>query len=70
MYSELSNRIDFANAIDKRKKIKGKPRVYYSPRKCKNTGSYDIMADISEHVTLVQLIDYLGNVNNYASVVE
>ena len=26
-------------------------------------GYCDIMKDISEHVTLVQLMDYLGNVN-------
>ena len=32
-------------------------------------GSYDIMTDISEHVTLVQLMDYLGNVNHAISVV-
>ena len=32
-------------------------------------GSYDIMTDISEHVTLVQLMDSLGNVNNDISVV-
>ena len=32
-------------------------------------GSYDILTDISEHVTLVQLMDYLGNVNHDISVV-
>ena len=32
-------------------------------------GSYDIMKDISEHVTLVQLMDSLGNVNHDISVV-
>ena len=32
-------------------------------------GSYDILTDISEHVTLVQLMDYLGNVNHAISVV-
>ena len=32
-------------------------------------GSYDIMTDISEHVTLVQLMDYLGNANHAISVV-
>ena len=31
--------------------------------------SYDIMTDISEHVTLVQLMDSLGNVNHDISVV-
>ena len=32
-------------------------------------GSYDIMTDISEHVTLVQLIYSLGSVNHVISVV-
>ena len=35
----------------------------------KNKGSYDILKDISEHVTLVQLIHSLGNVNRAISVV-
>ena len=32
-------------------------------------GSYDILSEISEHVTLVKLMDYLGNVNHAISVV-
>ena len=32
-------------------------------------GSYDILTYISEHVTLVKLMDYLGNLNNDISVV-
>ena len=32
-------------------------------------GSSGILTDISEHVTLVQLMDYLGNVNHAISVV-
>ena len=51
------------------KTIKGEPRVYYSLRKYKKMGSYDILTDISEHVTLFQLMDYLGNVNHAISVV-
>ena len=31
--------------------------------------SYDILTGISENVTLVKLMDYLGNVNNAISVV-
>ena len=66
----MGNRIDFENAILKNEKqIQGKPRVYYSLGKYKNTGSYDIMTYISEHVTLVQLMDYLVNVNNAIIVV-
>ena len=37
--------------------------------KYKKKGFYDILKEISEHVTLVQLMDYLGNVNNAISVV-
>ena len=31
--------------------------------------AFDILTDISEHVTLVQLLEYLGNVNHAISVV-
>ena len=37
--------------------------------KYKQTGSYKILKDISENVTLVQLMDSLGNVNHAISVV-
>ena len=66
----MGNCIDFADAILKNeKKIKGEPRVYYSLKKYRNMGSYDILTDIREHVTLVQLMDYLGNFNHAISVV-
>ena len=32
-------------------------------------GSYDILTDWSENVALVQVMDYLGNVNHALSVV-
>ena len=32
-------------------------------------GYFDILTDISEHVILVQLMDYLGNTNHAISVV-
>ena len=32
-------------------------------------GYFDILNDISEHATLVQLMDYPGNVNDAISVV-
>ena len=68
--SKEGNRIDFANAILKNEKtIAGKPRVYYIPRKCKKKGSYDILRDMSEIFTLVQLMDSLGNANHAISVV-
>ena len=70
MKSKLGDRIDFANAILKNEtKIQGEPKVYYSLSKYKKKIYYDIMTDISEHVTLVSLIDYLGNVNHAISVV-
>ena len=37
--------------------------------KYKNKGSYDILSEISIYVTLVQLMDYLGNLNHAISVV-
>ena len=43
--------------------------MYYSLREYNKKAYYDIMTDISEHVTLVSLIDYLGNVNHAISVV-
>ena len=70
MESEVGNRIDFDNAImENGKKLKGKPRVYYSLIKYKKKWSHDIMTDISEHVTFVWLMDSLGNVNHAISVV-
>ena len=49
--------------------MKGEPKVHYSLVKYKKKGSYDILTEISENVTLVQLMDYLGNVNHDISVV-
>ena len=37
-------------------------------RKYKKKGSYDILTDISEHINLVKLMDYLGNDNHDISV--
>ena len=70
MKIKVGNRIDFANAILKNEKIiKGKPRVYYILSKYEKKVSYDILTDISEHVYLFQLMDYLGNVNHAISAV-
>ena len=67
---EVDNHIDFANAIlEKQKKMKGKPRVYYSLKKYKSIGSFKMLTDISEHINLVRLMDYLGNVNYGIGVV-
>ena len=65
----MGDRINFENAILKNeKKIKGEPRVFYSLRRDEKEISYDILTDISEHFTLVQFMDYLGNVNHAISV--
>ena len=42
--------------------------MYYNLRKYKKKGSYDILTDIIENVTLVKLMDSLGNVNHAISV--
>ena len=43
--------------------------MHYSLVKYKKKGSHDILKDISENFTLVQLMDYLENVNHAISVV-
>ena len=66
----MGNYIYFSNAILKNEnKIKGKPIVHYSLRKCKKKVSYDILMYISGKFNLFQLMDYLGNVNHAISVV-
>ena len=66
----MGDRIDFTNAILKSEKtLKGEPRVYYSLKIYKKMGYYDILIDISEHVTLVQLMNSLCRVNHYISFV-
>ena len=66
----MDNPIYFANAILKNENELGsKPRVYYSLRKYKRMGYFAILTDISEHVTLFQLMDSLVNVNYSISVV-
>ena len=43
--------------------------MQYSLVEYKNKGSYDILKDIREHVTLFQLMDYLVDKNHTISVV-
>ena len=43
--------------------------MHYILKKYKKKGSYDILTDISENVTLVQLMDSLVDVNRAISVV-
>ena len=50
------------------KKIKGELKVHYILVKYKKKRSYEILTEISEHVTLVQLMDSLRNMNHAISV--
>ena len=65
-----SDRINFTNAImvDKSRNP-GEQRLHYKLEKMNRTGTFDILNNTSEHVTLLQLMDSLGNVNNAVSVV-
>ena len=66
---EVGNRIDYANDILKNKRINvGEVRVHYNLIKYKKIGEYKLLEDISANVTLVQLMDSLGNVNRAISV--
>ena len=65
----MVNRIGFANALLKSQKNKDEQRVYYRLRKYKEMGYFYIMTDISQHITLVQVMDYLSNDNHAISVV-
>ena len=68
--SEVGNRIDVANDIMKKnKRNKGEVRVHYKLIKYKNMGDFKILEDISANVTLVQLMDSIGNVNHAFCVV-
>ena len=69
MKSEVGNRIDSENDILKKKRKEGETKVHYNLIKYKNKGLYKILEDISENVTIVQLMDSLGNVNHAISVV-
>ena len=52
-----------------RKRNKGETRVHYKLMKYKKIGAYKILEDISANVSLVQLMNSLGNVNHAISVV-
>ena len=66
--SEVGNHIDFANDIMINNKINvGEARVHYKLIKYNKKGEYKILEDISANVTLVQLMDSLGNVNHAIS---
>ena len=52
-----------------RRKIKGEQNLQYNLRIWKKNDDFDILNEISEDVTLVQLMDSLVNVNHAMSVV-
>ena len=59
--SKICNCIDFANAILKNEKnLNAKQECIKARGKIKIRVFYDIMTDISEHVTLVQSMDSIG----------
>ena len=55
--------------MQNRKRNKGEQKLYYNQEKNKKKGEYDIFNDITTNVTLVQLMDSLGNNNHTISVV-
>ena len=55
--------------LKKNKRNKGEPKVHYNLIEYKKMCEYKILEDISENVTLDQLMDSLGNVNHAISVV-
>ena len=51
------------------KRRKGNQHIRYKMENWKKIGTFDILNNISKYVTLVQLMDLLGNINNAVSVV-
>ena len=52
-----------------RRRIKGEHNLQYNMTIWKKNDDYDILNNISEYVTLVQLMDSLVNVNHAISIV-
>ena len=48
---------------------KGEQHLIYNMKICKKKGDFDILNEISENVTLVQLMDTLVNLNHAISIV-
>ena len=66
----FKNIIHFDNAImSNRRRIKGEQNQRYISGDMEENDAFDILNDISEDVTLVQLIYSLGNVNCAISIV-
>ena len=68
--SDVGNCIDFENDISKdNKRNEGESRLHYNLIKYNRNFLYKSLEDISENVTLVQLMHSLINVNHTISVV-
>ena len=52
-----------------RRKIKGEQNIRYNMTIWKKNDAFDILNDMSENVTLVKLMDSLGNSNHAISIV-
>ena len=52
-----------------RRKIKGEQNLRYNMTIRKKNDAFDILNDMSENVTLVQLMDSLGNMSHAISIV-
>ena len=67
---ESKPRIKSANSImlDKARNF-GEKDLRYKLEKWKKAGTFGILNHISEHVTIVQLMESLGNVNHSVSMV-
>ena len=66
---EFKNTIHFDNAITKNRiKIKGEENLQYNLTIWKKNYAFDILNEISEDVTLVQLMGSLGNLNHDISI--
>ena len=66
---KIRNIIHFANSImTNRMKIKGEHNLRYNLKVWKKNDAFGIINNVSEYVTLVQLMDSLGNVNHAISI--
>ena len=52
-----------------RRKIKGEQNIRYNLKVCQKNDAFDILENVIEYVTLVQLMDLLGTVNRSISIV-
>ena len=55
--------------MSNRRRIKGEQNLRYNLTIWKKNDAFDILNDISENVTLVQLMDSLVNMNHATSIV-